>query len=162
MILFNIDFDVLLRVMVPRRLQQWPLMALLKAMYAGIKESYWKFRIERMRSIYELEHRQHVAHLEAVLNDTFDMAFRRIRVEDAPIQYQPLYLFRDAELKPQYLYTEAEGIPRHLYTDYEVDFAGIDFIVKVQYTIPYDAAQMRALIDHYKTPGKAYLIEETI
>ncbi|MNE87788.1 hypothetical protein D3C80_1850260 [compost metagenome] len=117
---------------------------------------------ERRRNLYSLNHGQHVAHVESVLNDAFDRGFKRIRIIDAPVQFEPLYLYQEAEQKPAYLYTDAEANVKYLYTDYEVEFEGIDFVVQLPYTLPYDQARMIHLIEKYKTPGMAYIIEQVL
>ncbi len=160
--IYNFHIDRLTKWLVPDDLEQPKNMSFVRALMWHLKEIYRDFKAKQAKRRYELEHGEHVAELEAVLNDAFDRAFRRIKIVDAPDQYEPIYIFQDAEQKPVAIFIDTENQPKKLNTDFEVEFAGIDFVVQVPYSIPYDTAKMNALVEKYKTPGMVYIIEETL
>ncbi len=159
--IFRVHIERLVRWLIPEDMAGAKNKSFIRAAVSYLKELYRDFKNHQNRLRYELEHGEHIAHLEAVLNDAFDMGFRRIKVVDAPDQYEPVYIYQDAEQKPVYIYTQSENQPKPLFTDHEIEFEGIDFVVQIHYTIPYDVNQIKALIEKYKTPGMAYIIEET-
>ncbi|MNS21773.1 hypothetical protein D3C72_535430 [compost metagenome] len=160
--LFEVNFRRVLLDYLVVELRKPKLVAVLIACHAAIEHLYNRFFNYRERNLYRLAHGMHTTQLEAVLNDRFDIAFRRIRVVPAPLQYEPIYIYQDIEDRPHFIYTDSENKPQALYTDNEIEFGGDDFIVQVPYTLPYDTNQMTALVEDYKTPGKTFVIEETL
>lgn len=96
--------------------------------------------------------------MEAFLNDRFDFIGRGIFIEDS-LTVTTLYIFKRAEANPVWLYTRPEDIPVHVYTRGELmGNLTIDFIVWVPVGVPYDEAEMRAMIAT-KLCGKRYTIQ---
>lgn len=160
--MFRANYNNIVKSLLPSKNRKPKFKAFIGVMLTGVKNLYFKFISIRRKNLYDLQHLQHIAHLECVLNDEFDMSFRRIKIVDAPVQYEPRYLFQDAENKQKATFTDAENNPTPLFTDYEIDNEGLDFVVKLPITIPYNFEKMTALLEKYKTPGMAYIIEETL
>lgn len=155
---FKINYRKLIDWLIPERLKHPVFTAMIKASIWPIRKQYTSFHLLRNKMLYKLSHNQHVAHLEGVLNDRFDNAFRRISIEDAPLDFQPKNFYRASESKPVYIYEASENKPLFLFTDYETKFGGFDFVVMIPVTIPFDSDVMVALINEYRTPGMGYKI----
>lgn len=171
MTVFDIDFDVLVRQLLPVRLRKERMIAWMKCLTEPVKWLYNLFSNNRNSNLYVLSHDGQVAYLEAVLNDTFDMLNRRIFISD-PAFIDPDYIYLETELKPVYIDLVSEigiGIipapdPLPLYKEAELySGGGISFIVNVPLslgltTTPGPEKRLRALVDMYKLPGRRYEI----
>ena len=103
--------------------------------------------------------------MEAVLNDTFDNALRRITITDGPF-YDPVYSFLDSEEKPVFIDLDSEvgthvipdPDPVPLYTDIETYDFGYQFIVNVPSAVAgnpgYSLARLKSLVNTYRLPSK--------
>jgi hypothetical protein len=167
MSVFDIDYDLLSWRDLPVRLRRIVLWGWLRAMIAPVVWLYGRFMGNRAANLYRLAHNSQVCYIEAVLNDVFDPISRGIYISD-PAWHDPVYLYRDDELKPVWLATDAEvgttvyDSPVWLFTDAETIGLLISFIVNVPVavagTTTYDMDRLRALVDRYKLPGKLYSV----
>lgn len=110
------------------------------------------FTLSRRDNLYNLAHNSQKCYLRAVLNDRFDIALRRIRIEDGN-KYKRQYIYTDGEQKPKFLGK------MFLYDDADYSDTGVDFIVLVPSDLQYNTYEMQALIDFYKLASKRYKIQ---
>lgn len=155
--LFNVDFEKLVRQVMPTELRKPRLLALILAMVSPIVRLHGLFLVYRAATFYDLEHNSQVCRMQAVLNDEFDNTDRRIRIVDGPGE-DPLYLFQPDELKPVFLYQPSENQSVTLWQEQET-IAGADFKILVPAAVAFDPVRMRALTDRYCLPSKDYTIE---
>jgi hypothetical protein len=152
MALFDIDYNALVKLLIPKQLRNTKMVSWLTALINPVQYIYNAFMAQRYDNLYILNHSSQVIYLQAVLNDMFDNTLRRIQVTD-PQYKDPLYIYTNSEIKPVYLYTDSESNPIYLYTDIETT-AGDDFIVDVPGVIAYDYIYMHALIERFRLPSK--------
>ncbi|MFI5196962.1 MAG: hypothetical protein ACHQD8_07715, partial [Chitinophagales bacterium] len=162
---FDVDYNVLVKQLLPVRLRQSKIFAWLKCLLAPVKWLYNLFKIYRDNNLYMLAHNSEVCYLEAALNDTFDSINRGIYLSDG-VYVDPVYIYLVPELKPVFIDLASEigtsvipaPDPVPLYLDEEI-YAGIGaytFIVNVPVAVTFDMARLRALVDLYRLPGKKY------
>ncbi len=160
---YDVDFGVLVRTIVPVRLRNNIMLAWLAVLVSPVVWLYNLFKANRDDHLYDLSHNSQVCYLRAALNDLFDPVSRGILIEDGPFK-DPLYLYLVPESKPLWLgLVSEEGTtsypdPEVLYMDSETALLGISFIVKVPVVVAggsgYDVLRLRALVDHYRLPGR--------
>ena len=160
---YDIDFRVLIRTIVPVRLRNNIMLAWLAVLVSPVVWLYDMFKVNRDNDLYDLSHNSQVCYLRAALNDLFDPVSRGILIEDGPFR-DPLYLYLVPESKPLWLglFSEAGSTPypdpEVLYLDAETALLGISFIVKVPVAIAagagYDVQRLKALVDHFRLPGR--------
>lgn len=156
--IFNIDYDVLVQLLVRAKLRGANVLLVLKSLAAPVKRLYDQFSAFRTVNLYYLEHNSQVCKMEAVLNDRFDQALRRITILDGE-DLEPLYVFQEPELHPLYAFQESENQALYLYQQSQTDI-GVDFIVKVPATVSFDVIELKALVNYYRLPSKHnYIIE---
>ena len=165
MSVFDVDYNVLVKQLLPVRLRQSKMIAWLKCLVAPVKWLYDLFKTFRNNNLYLLAHDSQVCYQEAALNDTFDPINRGIYISDG-VYVDPVYVYLIPELKPVFIDLASEvgtsvipaPDPVPLYLDMEI-YAGLGaytFIVNVPVAITFDMARLRALVDLYKLPGKKY------
>lgn len=158
--IYTIDWQRLVRWLLPVRLRQSRMVAWLAALTSPIKhlhDALLKYREDRL---YFLHHTSQVVYMEAVLNDVFDDTARGIYIIDGAV-YDPLWVYVTPELKPLYVRMASENTPQWLYTELETVVGQADFIVRVPSAVVFDVPRMKALIDLYRLPGKSYYKIET-
>lgn len=157
---FVVELKRFIMMLFPLRWQKARLMAWLESITAPLRRIADELEAFRQANLYRLRHGPQVMHIEAVLNDKYDPALRRIYLIDGD-GYEPLSIYRDAEGKQApYIYLEAEGEPApYLYTDNELNSVGIDFIIMIPATVVYETNELIALVDIYRLPGKVYIIQ---
>jgi len=147
---FNIDIKKLAMLLLPIKLRQARLFALLRAMVTPVSSLHYKFTVKRDANIYKLKHNSQVCYLRAALNDSFDVEKRRIKIFDGN-QYARNYIYTRGEEKPKHLGT------MYLYDRADYSDTGVDFIVEVP-AETYRKYEMEALIDFYRLASKRYKI----
>lgn len=158
--MFNIQYKRLINWLLPVRLRKINQKAWLKALTKPLVNLFGLFRSFRNDNLYFLSIGFHVVDLERLLNDKFDPGFRRIRVTDAPLSYEPIDIFRADENKPEFVYRDSENKPKPLFLDDETMFGGIDFVIQVPVSLSYDPDLIISTVNKYKTPGRGFIIEE--
>jgi len=157
MALFDVDYNVLVKLLIPKQLRNVRMISWLTVLIQPVQYIYNSFMAQRYDNLYILNHSSQVAYIQAVLNDAFDNVLRRIHIID-PAYLDPVYIYLDNELKPDYLYIDTEMEPQYLYTDKET-ISNYDFIVQVPSTITYEVEYMKALINKFRLASKYnYLI----
>lgn len=157
---YRIDINGLIKLLVKFSLRKPKRLAGLNALTYPIVILWNGFLKFLQDKVYELNKTSQVVHIEAVLNDRWDAGLRRIYLTDGD-SVEPLYIYRVAESKPApIIYQDAEGEPApYIYTDNELNAVTIDFIIHVPVFITFDEEEMKALVNKYRLPGKAYIIQ---
>jgi hypothetical protein len=158
---FDIDYDELVRLLLPVRLRQVVMRAWLACLVQPVKELYVRFCSNRNANLYVLHHNSQVVYLQATLNDIFDPTLRRIYITDGS-NADPLYVYLPAENLPLWLGLRSEAgtvtypVPQWLYTPAEIATSVFAFIVWLPAGLTYDPDRMRALIDRYRLVSKPH------
>jgi len=157
---FNINFPLLIRWFLPRRLRMLRMIAWLTVLCRPVVRLYSDFKRFRKDVIYQLTITPQVCYLERMLNDRFDFTLKRIYIDDA-IWMQPLYIYQDDELKDEFLYQESEDKPIFLWTDSEAGEDRDDFVVFVPKALMglVNVGEMTSLLKKYKLAGTHFKIE---
>ena len=165
MSVFDVDFDVLVKQLLPVRLRKVKTIAWLKCLVLPVKWLFGLFKIFRSGNLYTLAHDGQICYLEAALNDMFDPILRRVFISDG-IYVDPVFVYLVPELKPVFIDLASEvgtGIipnpdPVRMYLDAEVDggVGSYTFVVNVPISVTFDMARLRALVDQYRLPGRKY------
>lgn len=150
--IFNINYNALIRWLVPVELREPVTMAWLQVINWPVIKLYQSFTRNRAANLYRLSITPQVCFLEKMLNDRFDNTDRRIYIDQA-IERPPVYLYQDDELKPVYLNE------RPLYQDTEFAINLDDFVVYVHNEIIFEFNEMRSLIILYKLSGTQFSIQ---
>lgn len=161
--LFNVDFSILVRTLVPVSLRNAVQLAWLNALVSPVQWLYTQFTGNRLNNLYRLSHNGQVCYLEAALNDLFDPVARRLVIVDGPFE-DPLFVYLAPENKPLWLGLVSETgatpypDPQVLYTNAETTLLGVSFIVQVPASVAagpgYSLNRLRALVNTYRLPGK--------
>jgi len=169
MTVFDVDFNVLVRQLLPVRLRQAKTLAWLKSLIAPVKWIHAQFMANRQSNLYLLGHNGQVCFLQAALNDIFDPDNRRIFISD-PLFTDPVYTYLVPEEKPVFLGLVSEvgvGViaapnPVPLYKTSELyNGGGTSFVINVPSVLsltPGQLARFTALVDRYKLPARLYEI----
>ena len=165
MAVFDIDYGLLVKQLLPVRLRKAVHKAWLQVLVSQVVYLYGLFTTNRTANLYRLAHSGQVCYLEAVLNDVFDPEARTITIADG-IFHDPTFLYEADELKPAFIDLVSEvgtsvipaPDPVPLYSDDETYLLGICFVVRVPtvvagYTV-YNIRRLRALVDLYRLPGR--------
>ncbi len=138
----------------------------LQAILSPIVVLHNDFLSFRLSSLYKVKHNSQVVYLQAVLNDTFDPIFRRIRIANAVIK-EPVWFYEPQDDKPVWFYEPQDDKPVYFLEESEFAGGGVDFTVLVPRDLqPVDNSQLSALltkmkaqIDYYKLYSKNYEIK---
>lgn len=159
----NVNYDLLIKWLLPVRLRTASIVAFLLALTAPIRLTlYPRFKVFERRAWSDLKYQSgQVAHLEFVLNERFDNVNTSIFIGPGYLADDRLYIYTDAENVPLHIYTEPELLPMYLYTDLEFQsgMGGYDFVVHLPSYLAYKESQIRAVVDRYKRDGKSYIIQ---
>ena len=159
---FDVDFNLKSWQFLPVRLRQAVQYAWAKVCVSGVVYMAGVFRGNRTANLYDLAHNGQVCKLQGALNDVFDVALRRIYIDD-PAYIDPTYVYRVPELKPLFIdkVSEIGGSvipapdPVPLFKRSECyTGGGTQFVVHVPVGLVYDTARMKALIDKYRLASK--------
>ena len=152
--MFKIAFAKLVQWLVPTWLRSNTMVLLVLAANKPLREAYDKFLTYRDAVDYKIEHNCQVFSIEAVLNDSFDLVLRRIRVVNFVV-FGATYFFDEDE---EVLFIGDED-PCYLYAS----DTGLDFTIQVPKTIinsPAKVAALKAKTNEYKMAGKQFFIQE--
>lgn len=155
---YNIDFYKQARRELHQAIRLPKFIVLIKALVFPLIYLLNAFFNYRNAKIYELTITPQVCYLQRMLNDSYDLIQRRIRIDDA-VWHLPFFLYQEEELKPQGLYQESENKPVYLYNDGEAGESPNDFVVLVPSDITFSDAEMRGKIDSFKLFGTTYTIQ---
>lgn len=159
---YNIDIKKLVLQLLPQIYRQPKHVAWLQALVQPLITLYALFNAFRNSTLYQLSITPQVCYLEKMLNDKYDVALRRIYIDEPPeIEGVPLY--QEVEVKPQVLFTEAEVVDDEfvLYQESESEIFSVDFIVVVPLALEptIDLNELTAILDAYKLTTKTYKVQ---
>ena len=126
----------------------------LSANYA-LRETYNTFVTYRESVNYQLAHNGQVCYLQAMLNDFFDAAERRIRVVDFTA-YGAIFFWEETDIP--HLVNMGDDHVLYFFND----DVGVDFTVQLPRDVSWDVptlAYVKAKVNEYKLAGKVYNIE---
>lgn len=161
MSVFDIDYNVKGWQALPVRLRQAIQYAWVKVCVRGVVALAEVFKSNRTANVYVCKHNSQVCFLEGALNDVFDAVDRGIYIDD-PVYVDPVYVYRNFELKPVYIYKDVEAQPVYVYKDSELYSAGgVQFVVFVPVALVYDVDRLKALVNFYRLASKWHWTIET-
>ena len=150
--IFQIDIDRLTALLLPTFLRSRFTFAWVRAMLQPVSSLLDRFNSNRSRNLYNLTHNGQVCYLRALLNDSFDVSQRRIKIDDTA-RYDWTWIYTEAADRP--LWLGVVPVASEQYTGDE----GTDFTVIVPAEISRDIVpQMISLVNYYKLAGKRYSI----
>ena len=151
--IFKVDFDRLVQLLLPTFLRKGLATAFLTAFIQPLKIIYTAFTAYRQNTLYMLEITPQVCYLEKCLNNMFDPSLRRITIHD-PERATQAYVYLDSENKPLLL-----NPSQPVYQDGEIAKTQTsDFVVSLPATVT-DITRVKAVLDKYKLPTKQYEIK---
>ena len=161
--MYNIDYNILIRSLLPTFLRQPIIIAFLRCLISPIIWLYNAFLRARENDLFRESIDSTIPRLEFMLNTIFypaglDSEYNyRIKISLLGAKTS-IYIFLLPEGKPQYIFTAAENRPKYIYTPAEAGQVEIDFIVNVPIGIEYDEVRMRSLVRSYCLPDKSFEI----
>jgi hypothetical protein len=142
--MYSVDWSKLLRRAIPYPLRKDKILAYLRALIKPLFATLDEFQRYRARVELELAITGQVRILRFHLNNSFDPADRRIRIED-DVAAQQVYVFLESENRPLYLPKFLSG-------------SSVDFVVYLPFALQSLEASIRAFLDKYKLVTKRYRI----
>lgn len=157
--IYNIDFERLVMMLLPRVMRKKRLVAFFYACLTGVSDQYAGFMNFSELVRYQYRHNSQVISLEKVLNERFiidydannHLSTRKIIIKDGD-QILPSYVYQQSESKPLYL-------PKFIYSDEELAADYSDFIVQIPSNIYVNEQLAIQLINQYRLAGKLFKIE---
>lgn len=153
--MFNIDFKKLALWNTPVWLRKGSIMVIVMAVTWPLRQVYNSFVAFANAKLYRLSHNGQVCYLEAVLNDAFDGASRRIIISDFDGKAR-IYFWPEAERRDVNF-----GITQYFWPESDYADSGVDFTIQIPADVATSTPQMaylRSLADEYKLAGKNYNI----
>lgn len=147
---YNIDYNKLIILLLPTFLRKPKIVAFLQSAIAPVVNIHYEFLQRRLEDHYKLDHNWQVCYLEAMLNDRFDIATRKIKIIEGD-RYERKYIYTNAELKPKYLGSLFIR-PSSDYSD-----GGFDFTVDMQ-GVSANIYDVEAQVKFYKLEGTRFNI----
>lgn len=151
---WDLDMNKLVILLLPIHWRKPKMVAFMQALAAPLRELHYSFVRNRIKNMYRIRHNFMICYMEAALNDEFDPAQRRIRI-DEPEMYANRYIYTSGEQQPKYLGT------MYLRSSAELEGGGFDFTVNMNGAVA-DIHDIRALVDFYKLAGPRYNINMPI
>ncbi len=151
--MFNIDFKKLALWLIPVWLRKSNLLLLVMVVTWPLRQVYNSFLLFTEAKLYRLRHNGQVCFLEAVLNDAFDGASRRIYISDFDGK-QRIYFWPEAERRDVNF-----GITQYFWAETDYADSGMDFTIHLPVDVVTTTAQMaylKSLVNEYKLAGKNY------
>ncbi|MBN1185775.1 MAG: hypothetical protein JXB49_26065 [Bacteroidales bacterium] len=158
--IYNIDYNRLIRWLVPPQLRNAFILAWTKALISPVAWLYNSFIAYWTDVNYRTAITPQVCYLQKVLNDTFDASSRRITVIDNP-GYSVILIHQDSAQLPVFTHQEGSGhdadIPIiHDNSNYSGTY---DFVVQVPFVLTQtELYRMASILNAYKLASKRYKI----
>lgn len=152
----RIDYRRLAMHLLPERIMQPKLIAILSSIMSQIALLHTLFISFRNDTDYKINHNSQVCYLQAVLNDNFDYINRRIYITDADVEQWTQFLWKESEDKPIMLGTFLLNRESFIGAD------SIDFVVHIPVIMTLsadDLNRMNSLIRYFKLSSKRYTIQ---
>lgn len=149
--IFVLNLRKLVVLLLPTFLRKVRIIAWLQMLLAPLERLQYDFEQKRKNDLITLTHNGQKCYLRKILNDTFDEALRRIRIEDMHL-FNAMYIYTEAEKQPVYLEE------KYLYTSGEMQVSGVNFSVHIPLSLQEKEVEIKALIEAYKIASKRYII----
>ncbi len=158
--MFNIDFQDIIRKLLPAALRSSNLKDVLNALIKPLKNLNTTFKSWKDGVDYDLQFNGQTMYLQRVLNDQFDTVLRRIYIEDTSIINNVYVANKSEGSVTLYLANKSETSAPVVYLENLSEQVNqIHFKVRVPAALVFSSIQMRALVDKYKIAGKNYTIQ---
>lgn len=158
--IYNISFSRCVALLLPIRLRQTIMVQWLVSLVEPIQQLHNQFLSYRDTTNYKLEHTPQVFSIEDVLNDAFDVAQRRIYIEDGIYTF-PVWFYDRADNKPVLFNDRLNDDKVRFYDRKALGKLDVDFtvVLPIGFNIS-DAGMIRlhALVDFYRLPDKTYTV----
>ena len=151
--MFSVNHSKSGTLLTPTRQWKIKFLSMIKCFTTPLQNMQNEFEINRKNNIYKLTHNSQICKLAAVLNDTFDMAQRRIYITDGG-DHEVTLIHRDSDQKLLQL-------PIIVHRDEDYGDSGYDFVVAIPTDIDFTQEvelHMKSNINFYKLAGKRYKI----
>lgn len=160
--IYEVNWKRLALMLLPVRLRQPRLSALLHSLMAGVAAVHALFTNFKKETAYKLTITGQVCYLQKMLNDYFDYSDRRIVIGDIPLDEKPaMYLKSEGDVNGLITYKEGEATAEYGWMmSYEAGDDGGLFTVTLPTGLVYDENKMRGLLDYYKIPTAQYKLIE--
>ncbi|KAA6335610.1 hypothetical protein EZS27_016177 [termite gut metagenome] len=154
---FQIDYKVLILLLLPTFLRKWVIVAWLLSLCRPVMTLYNLFMTNRDNNLYKLQITGQVCYLRKLLNDAFPDAQGAIRIADNQKTGVWQYSY-DEDVPDKCLLIEDAGT---LFYDKYTISKDVEFIVMVPATLHTvnNEAKIRSLLNNYKLLSKSYLIQ---
>jgi hypothetical protein len=161
--IYILNWFRLIELALPRALRDVSILSLFNCFVSPLVWLHGEFLSFRTQSLYKIQFNSQIVYLEAVLNDSFDPAERRIRIENEVVT-QGLFLYEPERNLDVFLYEPETNQDVYL-RDSSAQGSGFDFTVIVPEALQPSGSQllgyetrMRGLVDYYKLYSKNYNI----
>lgn len=144
---FRVDFIKWVQLVLPVMLRKPRIIAFIEACVSPIDALYMRFLSFRYDNLYRLSITPQVYSLEKALNGRFDYTQRRIYITKG-ISYPLAYIFIQDESLDEYIGTGSEDNNMYIYARSESGNS-VSFIINVPSPIPFNKAEMRAMVEMY-------------
>lgn len=154
--MFKIALIKLVQWCVPVWLRNSNLLIMVLAANYPLREVHNDFKDYVEAVDYRLQHNYQTCYLQAMLNDKFDLALRRIRVVDFEV-FGAIFFWDDADLLDKNLGDDNVQF-------FWADDTGYDFTIQLPTAIvtsDAELASLKANVNRYKLAGKQYFIQRT-
>ena len=159
--MFNINYDTIIKLLLPVGLRKEAMVAYLNAMLRPLKNLYNTFSSYRLNVLIKITHTGQVMYLEHLLNQEFNTLSNTIYISDSDNDRIDDYLYNAGDGQtPMYLYNAFETeTPEYIYNGVEYN-AIDDFIINIPDSIDPlpTTTEVRRLVERYRQAGKQYSI----
>jgi len=156
---FNINYDIIVQLLLPVWLRQPKQIAFLKAVLKPLKQLYNTFVAYRLKTLSDISHTGQVMYIEHLLNGDA-MSVDDIYLSDNIGSRLDDYIYNQAEGQvPVYVYNsgDPELVLWFVRNDQEYYFID-DFIVNIPNGVVVSEANIKNIVNKYKQAGKRYSI----
>lgn len=158
---YNIDWNTIIKVLVPPVYRGTKHLDWLKALTAPLRSLYASFILYKDDRMYYASITFQKIAMEKMLNDIFDNAARRIYIHDV-IGTSSVYISnKGLGYPPVYVYNSSVAHDELWVYNKTVYYDELDFVVKIPAMLmgTINQNRMKALIKQYKFAGKRYEIQ---
>jgi hypothetical protein len=150
---YDIDYNRFGILNLPTFLRKPIIVSWVQVLLTPIANLHYTWKQKRLSDWYKINHTGQVCLLRKVLNDTLDVAERRIYINEGN-SFPRKYIYTRAEKKPVFLGR------MYIYQNSEYTNTGVDFIVFAPAEIINTRIhELNALINFYKLASKRYKIQ---
>lgn len=157
---YDVNFKRMALLMLPTFWRRPLIAAIAYATTTPLNYIYTVFTTFRQSTDYRLRHNGQVCYLQAMLNDRFDLALRRITVTDDPSAAEPVVLWQRSEGRSLMLPMRDSGLAVMVNRRGFSGVNAIDFWVNIPVVLlgTVDIDRLTALVNVYKLASKRFSI----